>query len=34
MTGRYQQRVRIESAFGSSGRSLELGLPPNGRALP
>ena len=34
ITGRYQQRVRIESAFGSSGRSLELGLPANGRTLP
>jgi arylsulfatase A-like enzyme len=34
LSGRYQQRVRIESAFGSSGRSLELGLPANGRTLP
>ncbi len=34
ISGRYQQRVRIESAFGSSGRSLELGLPANGRTLP
>jgi arylsulfatase A-like enzyme len=34
ISGRYQQRVRIESALGSSGRSLELGLPANGRTLP
>ena len=34
ISGRYQQRVRIESAFGSSGRSLELGLPASGRTLP
>lgn len=34
LSGRYQQRVRIESALGSSGRSLEVGLPANGRTLP
>ena len=34
LTGRYQQRVRLESALGSSGVSLGLGLPANGRTLP
>ncbi len=33
-TGRYQQRVRLEAALGSAGRSLEMGLPANGRTLP
>ncbi len=33
-SGRYQQRVRLESALGSAGRSLEMGLPANGRTLP
>lgn len=33
-SGRYQQRVRLEAALGSAGRSLELGLPATGRSLP
>jgi len=34
MTGRYQQRVRLERALGSVGASLEQGLPATGRSLP
>lgn len=33
-SGRYQQRVRLEAALSSAGRSLEMGLPANGRTLP
>ena len=34
ISGRYQQRVRLERALGSSGVSLDRGLPVNGRSLP
>ena len=34
ISGRYQQRVRLERALGSSGPSLEMGLPATGRSLP
>ncbi len=34
ITGRYQQRVRLERALGSTGASLEQGLPATGRTLP
>ncbi|MBL9199779.1 MAG: sulfatase-like hydrolase/transferase [Opitutaceae bacterium] len=34
ISGRYQQRVRLERALGSAGSSLEMGLPANGRTLP
>ncbi|MEJ7809531.1 MAG: sulfatase-like hydrolase/transferase [Gemmatimonadaceae bacterium] len=34
ITGRYQQRVRLERALGSLGASLEQGLAPTGRSLP
>jgi arylsulfatase A-like enzyme len=33
-SGRYPQRVRLEAALGSAGRSLAMGLPANGRTLP
>jgi arylsulfatase A-like enzyme len=34
ITGRYQQRVLLERALGSSGDALEQGLPATGRSLP
>lgn len=34
ITGRYQQRVRMERALGTVGPSLEQGLPATGRSLP
>jgi len=34
ITGRYQQRVGLERAFGTDQYSLTLGLRPNGRSLP
>jgi len=34
ITGRYQQRARLERALGSAGPSLEQGLAPTGRSLP
>ncbi|HVH25266.1 MAG TPA: sulfatase-like hydrolase/transferase [Vicinamibacterales bacterium] len=34
MTGRYQQRVRLERALGSAGPALEQGLATTGRSLP
>lgn len=34
MTGRYQQRVRLERALSSSGASLDLGLPASRNSLP
>ena len=34
ITGRYQQRSRLERALGSAGPSLEEGLPATGRSLP
>lgn len=34
ITGRYQQRARLERALGSNAASLELGLAPTGRSLP
>lgn len=34
ISGRYQQRVRLERALGSAGPSLEMGLPATGRSLP
>lgn len=34
ITGRYQQRVLLERALGSSGPALEQGLPATGRSLP
>ena len=34
ITGRYQQRSRLERALGSAGTSLEDGLPATGRSLP
>jgi arylsulfatase A-like enzyme len=34
ITGRYQQRVGLERALGSTGAALEMGLRPTGRSLP
>ncbi len=34
ISGRYQQRVRLEQAMGSAGAWLETGLPATGRSLP
>jgi arylsulfatase A-like enzyme len=34
ISGRYQQRVGLERALGSSGKSLEAGLPATGHSLP
>jgi arylsulfatase A-like enzyme len=34
ITGRYQQRVQLERALGSTGPALEQGLSPTGRSLP
>lgn len=34
ITGRYQQRVRLERPLGSGGPALEQGLPATGRSLP
>ena len=34
ITGRYQQRVKLERALGTVGPSLEQGLPVTGRSLP
>ena len=34
ISGRYQQRVRLERALGSGGASLEAGLPATGQTLP
>jgi arylsulfatase A-like enzyme len=34
MSGRYQQRVGMERALGSTGAALEAGLPATGRSLP
>jgi arylsulfatase A-like enzyme len=34
ITGRYQQRSRLERALGSAGAALEEGLPATGRSLP
>jgi len=34
ISGRYPQRVRLERSLGSTGYSLELGLPATGRTLP
>jgi arylsulfatase A-like enzyme len=34
ITGRYQQRVGLERALGSTGPALEMGLRPAGRSLP
>jgi arylsulfatase A-like enzyme len=34
MTGRYQQRVRLERALGNAGAALEQGLTPTARSLP
>jgi arylsulfatase A-like enzyme len=34
ISGRYQQRVGLERALGSAGRSLEAGLPATGHSLP
>jgi arylsulfatase A len=34
ITGRYQQRVLLERALGSTGADLEKGLPATGRSLP
>lgn len=34
LTGRYQQRVRLERALGTVGPSLDMGLPVTGHSLP
>jgi arylsulfatase A-like enzyme len=34
ITGRYQQRARLERALGTAGPALEMGLPATGRTLP
>jgi arylsulfatase A-like enzyme len=34
ISGRYQQRIPLERALGSTGASLDMGLPATGRSLP